>query len=108
MLILLTITLLAPAVIAQCQPPTPPLPPGPPNCAYYPDGHFVNDNSNCQAWFHCANANSQPRPGLCPLPYNFDEEKQMCSHPLVYPCPDVCADNGGKYNLIRMYLIKLT
>ncbi|KAG4076789.1 hypothetical protein HA402_009135 [Bradysia odoriphaga] len=57
-----------------------------PNCANYRPGFFVNDPSNCQAYWYCANAQSQPQPGVCPLPYHFDQANQLCNHPNTYPC----------------------
>ncbi|XP_037025047.1 pathogenesis-related protein 1-like [Bradysia coprophila] len=59
-----------------------------PNCADFPDGFFVNDPSNCQAYWYCHNAQSVPQPGLCNLPYNFDQSRQLCNHPDTFPCYD--------------------
>jgi len=94
MLILLSMLLFAATVTAQCPPTTPAPPPGPPNCANYPNGYFVNDNSNCQAYWYCANNNSQPQPGMCPEPYNFDQSSQLCNHPDLFPCPAYCNDDS--------------
>ncbi|XP_037052521.1 uncharacterized protein LOC119086052 [Bradysia coprophila] len=58
----------------------------PPNCAHYPPGFFVNDPSNCQAYWYCANAQSPPQPGRCAVPFNFDQANQLCNFPEVFPC----------------------
>ncbi|KAG4080142.1 hypothetical protein HA402_008213, partial [Bradysia odoriphaga] len=57
-----------------------------PNCANYPSGHFVNDPSNCQAYWYCADANSVPHAANCPVPFNFNEARQLCDHPSNFQC----------------------
>lgn len=81
---LLTITLFVGTVISQ----THPIPtcPDPPNCAHYPPMYFVNDPSDCQAYFFCESADSLPIRGKCPLPLNFDQGNQLCNNPDDYPC----------------------
>lgn len=94
--LLLSIGFLAATVTAQC-PSTTPVAPGPPKCANYPDGYFINDFSNCQAYFFCPNATSPPYPGKCLEPYNFDQTQQLCNHPDDYSCPSAnCVAVAGK------------
>ncbi|KAJ6636056.1 U-scoloptoxin(01)-Tl1a [Pseudolycoriella hygida] len=72
----------------------------PPNCANYPPSYFVNDDSNCQAYWYCANASSQPQPGMCSVPYNFNQAGQVCDHPTNFPCsvtPPAAPPNCANY-----------
>ncbi|KAG4077472.1 hypothetical protein HA402_002899 [Bradysia odoriphaga] len=100
------IVLLANSVIANC-PTTTPVAPGPPKCADYPDGYFINDFSDCQAYYFCPHPTSPPYPGKCSAPYNFDQTHQMCNHPDNYTCQsDECvAVAGGPYgeNLYKIW-----
>ncbi len=102
LLLLLSIAFLATTVTTHC-PTTTPVAPGPPKCADYPDGYFINDYSNCQAYYFCPNATSPPYPGKCSEPYNFDQNSQLCNHPDDYECPsEQCvAAVGGKVKLTR-------
>lgn len=95
------IVFIATTVSAQC-PSTTPVSPGPPKCADYPDGYFINDFSDCQAYFFCPNATSPPYPGKCSVPYNFDQTHQMCSHPDEYSCPSAkCVAEAGEFIALR-------
>lgn len=69
---------------------------GPTSCVGYPDNYFFNDKFTCQGYFYCANNNSQPSPGTCLKPYNFDQENQQCSHPDIHPCHVSFGGSGGK------------
>lgn len=97
----MAITLFVASVIAQC-PTTTPSPPGPPNCANYSPGYFVNDPTDCQAYFYCADAVSPPYPGRCEVPYNFDQSNQLCNHPNNYPCPAECKDDGSEFTKVSL------
>lgn len=72
-----------------------------PNCANYPDVYFINDPSNCQAYWFCADPQSAPIPDRCPLPYNFDQANQLCNHPDEFPCSDFGAVAVREHNYYR-------
>lgn len=68
--------------------PTPPPPPPPPTdetaCQNRPNGYFVNNPVDCQAYWVCYNGSAHGaacRPGL-----NFNEAAQVCDNPENYPC----------------------
>ena len=79
MLIFLFFTTFIAAVVAQCQT-------QPPNCANYPSNYFINNPSDCRAYWLCLNPTSQAIAGLCPEGYNFDQANQLCNHPYNFPC----------------------
>lgn len=77
-------------------PPTP-LPPTerPPTskCTGLPNGHFINNPVNCQAYWVCWN--ELPFNGTCPPDFNFNETGQLCDYPENYPCNQfICPPNG--------------
>lgn len=73
----------------------------PPKCLNYPNGYFINDFSNCQAYYFCPNILSPPYPGKCLVPYNFDQTRQMCNHPDNYACPSIqCVAEAGKFDVL--------
>ncbi|XP_053686182.1 chondroitin proteoglycan 2-like [Sabethes cyaneus] len=65
-------------------------------CLGVPDGTFVNDFSDCDAYFVCTR-NNMVR-GRCPTGFYFSEETQKCEHPWNVTCllcrmPDNDDDN---------------
>ncbi|XP_055535898.1 peritrophin-44-like [Wyeomyia smithii] len=61
-------------------------------CLGVPDGTFINDFSDCDAYFVCAR-NSMVR-GRCAAGFYFNEEEQKCDHPWNVTCL-LCRDDGN-------------
>lgn len=90
---------------AYC-PTTMPVTLSPPKCADYPDGYFINDYTDCQAYFFCPSAKSPPHRGKCLDDYNFDQTRQICNHPDEYPCAlsyDCVAEAGKLTDFVTMF-----
>lgn len=97
LLLSMSIVFLATVTVNAHCPTTTLVSPGPPKCSDYPNGYFINDFSNCQAYYFCPHILSPPYPGKCLVPYNFDQTHQMCNHPDNYACPSIqCVGEAGK------------
>lgn len=58
-------------------------------CYDRPNGYFVNNPKNCQAYWVCMAGEAHS--GQCPPQYNFNQASQNCDYPENYPC-------GGDHN----------
>lgn len=80
---------------AAPRPPTdvaPPASPAPASvCRHRPNGYFVNNPANCQAYFVCYNGEAHDQ--SCPPDLNFHEDAQLCDHPANFPCSNDNASN---------------
>lgn len=53
-------------------------------CRNHPNGYFVNNPANCQAFWTCHDGEAYD--AVCRPELNFNEADQVCDNPLNYPC----------------------